>query len=430
MTDTFGVVRDHKEGRRMAGGHVIDAERAQYRKEGPSLFWLAVRKVLLTVITLGIYRFWMTTHLRRHYWSAIRVQGDPFEYTGTGLEKLLGFLVAIIILAVYLGLFNLGLAFAGLFSMDDPAQLNAMLQISFLASLPLIYFATYRARRYIAARTRWRGIRFGMDQAAWGYTGRALLLTLLSAVTLGLAYPYQHFRLTKYMADRTWFGDLRFHQEGSWKALFGYWIWIYLVIAIVGGAFAAVFLEPEDPDTITAALVLAFLGYLAFFLIGIRYQVASFRYFWDHRTLGESRFRNDIDTGEVIGVYIGGTIATVVCSLIVIAMLNAIVAGLAFATLGEAGLVELFESVEDNPQALVGAWPLFVSAVLSYFLIIAFSFAFAQIFITRPILRRKAEGMQIFNAAALASSQQRAHDEAAEAGGFADALGVDIGTGF
>ena len=40
-----------------------------------------------TVLTLGFYRFWMVTRLRRHYWNAIRIQGDPLEYTGTGREK-------------------------------------------------------------------------------------------------------------------------------------------------------------------------------------------------------------------------------------------------------------------------------------------------------------------------------------------------------
>ena len=32
--------------------------------------------------------------------------------------------------------------------------------------------------------------------------------------------------------------------------------------------------------------------------------------------------------------------------------------------------------------------------------------------------------------AALAAARQRSHDHALEAGGFADALGVDIGSGF
>ncbi|MGB0797738.1 MAG: DUF898 family protein, partial [Planktomarina sp.] len=68
------------------------------------LFWLAIKTTLLTVITLGVYRFWARTRIRRYIWSAIRPGGDEFEYTGTGLEKFLGFLLAVVILAVYLGI--------------------------------------------------------------------------------------------------------------------------------------------------------------------------------------------------------------------------------------------------------------------------------------------------------------------------------------
>ena len=71
-----------------------------------------------------------------------------------------------------------------------------------------------------------------------------------------------------------------------------------------------------------------------------------------------------------------------------------------------------------------------LTAVVFYLAFFAVPFAFAQIFITRPILQRKAEAMVIHQAETLTQSRQRAHDHAAEAGGFADALGVDVGAGF
>src|SRR6056297_1966200 len=63
------------------------------------LFWIALRTAFLTILTLGFYRFWMITRIRRYYWGAIRIDGDPLEYTGRGIEKLLGFLLALVILA-------------------------------------------------------------------------------------------------------------------------------------------------------------------------------------------------------------------------------------------------------------------------------------------------------------------------------------------
>ena len=48
--------------------------------------------MVLTVLTLGIYRFWMKMRLRRWYRSAIRLGGHPLDYVGDPIEKLLGFL--------------------------------------------------------------------------------------------------------------------------------------------------------------------------------------------------------------------------------------------------------------------------------------------------------------------------------------------------
>ena len=58
--------------------------------------------------------------------------------------------------------------------MDVVTQLGAT-YVTGLAVLPLIFFAQYRARRYMLSRTRWRGLRFAMDAAAVGYAWRALL---------------------------------------------------------------------------------------------------------------------------------------------------------------------------------------------------------------------------------------------------------------
>ena len=71
------------------------------------VFGLALKTGLLTVLTLGLYRFWMKTRLRRWYWSGVRVGGAPAEYTGDPLEKLLGFLIAVAFLALNRGLYNI-----------------------------------------------------------------------------------------------------------------------------------------------------------------------------------------------------------------------------------------------------------------------------------------------------------------------------------
>ena len=83
----------------------------EYAGRRGQLFRLALVTGVLTVLTLGLYRFWMKTRLRRFYWSSIRPGGIPLEYVGEPLEKLLGFLIAVVILAFYIGVVNLLLMF-------------------------------------------------------------------------------------------------------------------------------------------------------------------------------------------------------------------------------------------------------------------------------------------------------------------------------
>src|SRR5262249_32068795 len=68
-------------------------------------YWrLMLRGVVLLAVTLGIYRFWLTTDQRRFLWSNTEVLGQTLEYTGTARELLIGFLIAIAILIPIYGL--------------------------------------------------------------------------------------------------------------------------------------------------------------------------------------------------------------------------------------------------------------------------------------------------------------------------------------
>jgi uncharacterized membrane protein YjgN (DUF898 family) len=142
-------------------------------------FRLVRRGALLELVTAGFYRFWLATDMRRALWSATSIEGDPAEYTGTAKELLIGFLFALAILApIYLIYFLIGI---------EAERARAF------ASVPLILFfyafgqfAIFRARRYRATRTMWRGVRFWMSGSGWAYAWRSCPWSLLALVTLGL----------------------------------------------------------------------------------------------------------------------------------------------------------------------------------------------------------------------------------------------------
>ena len=383
--------------------------------DNSKLFWLVVWTGALTVVTLGIYRFWARTRLRRYIWSSIMPGGDSFEYTGTGLEKFLGFLIALVVLAVYLGLLQVVLSFVG-FNLwgaissepnlaEDILMQTAATYAAGLAVMPLIFFAQNRARRYMLSRTRWRGLRFAMDAAAFGYVWRALLYYGMSLVTLGALMPLATFRLEKYMTDRMWYGDAGFEQEGQWTAL--YPAMKHLFIAAAALLLAGVVSYLAQSFYLSTITILA--GYLWLFFGFVHYQVESFKYLTAHKLLdGQVRFTSEASAGQVIGIIVLGLIGITILSFIVgfsVLSLGALVAVASFAGVGMFGVVALV-----------------------YFAFIVLIGAALTVLISAPILGHYVDTLSIENAEPLEQIRQRTGEHIADADGFADAL--DIGGAF
>lgn len=120
----------------------------------------------LKVLTLGLYAFWAKTDVRRKLWSFTRLNGEPLEYTGTGKELFLGFLIVFgaVVLPVLLG----GFAVAFLFPGNKVALTLYQLSVYAVFFL-LLGNAIYRAQRYRLSRTRWRGIRGALTGSPAGY---------------------------------------------------------------------------------------------------------------------------------------------------------------------------------------------------------------------------------------------------------------------
>ncbi|MCB2130730.1 MAG: DUF898 family protein [Rhodobacteraceae bacterium] len=390
---------------------------AYFGKKG-ALFALALKTSLLTIVTLGIYRFWAKTRIRKYVWSSITVGEDALEYTGTGLEKFLGFLVAVVILAIYLGFVQLGLFFLGLHFIAEPQNQREALQqiavfyISLFAVAPLIVFARYRARRYILARTRFRGIRFGMDKAAWGYVWRAIVHSLVTLLTLGLLLPRQTFNLEKYLTDHSHFGDQSFVQGGKWTALYpavkhilfgAGLVLLSVVVSIAANALAG----PGDRFSagVIAAIVAAIGGYCWIIFGYVYYSVHSFRYLTAHKLLaGTVGFVALPRTGKVIGIYVTGL------------LIISVVAGFIFGVIG--GVTAVF------PMSISVSTAGYIVIAVLYLGALAMLGALSLVFITQPMIAHFVDTLAVRNPAGLDSVRQRAYDKGADAGGFADALDV------
>ncbi|MFK7836100.1 MAG: DUF898 family protein [Sulfitobacter sp.] len=408
-----------------------------------SLFWLALKTGFFTILTLGFYRFWMKTRLRRWYWSAIRPGGHPMEYVGDPIEKLLGFFIAVVVLTFYIGIMNLLLMFVS-FSVFNSSVIGYV--ASFAGVIPIWFYARYRARRYVLGRTRWRGVRFGLEKGAWGYAFRALWYWFLTIISLGILWPRMTFLLEKYRTDRTFFGSARLVQQGRWQMLFKAARPLLLSLLVLLAAIIWTFgLDPVFPDqeeagtelvqglealfegrTVTAnwenpeRLLLIPLALAGMLFGAIWYNWVSKRIMAQHKVGPGIQFASSLSGARVTLIYVlGNFIAYVVLLLGIMALI--LLAAVAFSD-NLALLTDLpgADEMSDVPRWLTLS--LLGVAYLGFFLLWGVLY---NTFVTFPLMRHMARTTSLPVALGLPLISQRARDEFAEAEGFAEAL--DLG---
>ena len=225
------------------GNDVARQQALRYDGRIGQLYRIFLVNLLLTVITIGIYRFWAIARWRRYFWSHMTFQGERFEYTGRGIEMFLGFLMAIGIL--------IGLAFAtGILSFLLGLIHHGLVVIPivalYVAILILTFAARFSAQRYRLSRTLWCGIRGGMTGSALAYGVRSLLYTLLLPFTLFQLVPWMQLRLAERRINASRLGNAAFSFRGRARSVYlpfvatfiGMLLLFALVTAVVWGVIA------------------------------------------------------------------------------------------------------------------------------------------------------------------------------------------------
>jgi uncharacterized membrane protein YjgN (DUF898 family) len=359
----------------------------EFTGDRKSFFDLVVRGACLELVTLGFYRFWLVTDIRRHLWSNTVISGDAAEYTGRGRELLIGFLIALaILMPIYLGYFLLGI---------EAERWQA------LASFPLIaafyvfgQFAIYRARRYRLTRTVWRGVRFWMDGSGWAYAARATLWGLLAIVTLGIAMPWRAAALERYKMRHSWYGDLQGKFEGRGWELFKkiWWLWLVTPVAIV---------------------IFPLLPFLYAY-----YKAVEWRWWLSGIRLGAVSVESTLESSAFQGLYW----RVIGWSIMLSALFGAIVAAALGLVTRLSGTPAEQVSVAD---AMSSSIPLLVVTVIGY---LAFALALSvvtRLYLTRDMWARVLETTAIINLAAAANVTARGDLASALGEGIAD--GLDVG---
>ncbi len=277
---------------------VPDAERTKVIfRHRSGLVWLVLKNIVLNVVTLFFYRFWARTNWRRHLWSSVVLRGDPFEYTGTGLEMFKGFLIALAILAPML----IGIEVLHRF-VDPGSGIAQFGRHAYLFAMATLWIAAaFYARRYRLSRTRWRGVAFALDANLSEYVTLNFKTAAIAVLTIFLMVPQASLAREMWFIQRTRLGDRFFSGDPNSNKLMPYWmvVWVSALVTIITVGFTAASIREKNIagirgaaamlDTIpsitlaVAAFVTLIVGYLV-------YRVAMFRLIANTVRIGDVSF--------------------------------------------------------------------------------------------------------------------------------------------
>jgi len=391
----------------LPGSVSFSGDRGEFRR-------LVTRGALLELVTVGFYRFWLATDIRRHLWSHTIVDDDAFEYTGRAKELLIGFLFALAILVpVYLVYFLIGV---------EVASLKAFASIPLLAFFYLFgQFAIFRARRYRLTRTVWRGVRFWMTGSGWAYAARAALWALLLPLTLGLILPWREAALERYKMRHSHYGDLQGSFEGSGWDFFkrGWWVWLLAMLLLIVPMILVPLARSNpalSPLAKVAPVAAFFVPVAAPFLYGT-FKAIEWRWWLSGIRMGEVRLESNLSRSTLFGLYwkVIGWLLLIVALLV------------GYFFLG----VALIASVNQMPMAklfaagnLQGSVPILALAGIGYLAVILALNVVLRIYLTRDLWARVIGSTTVHHIEAAANVAARGDLASALGEGLADGLDV------
>jgi uncharacterized membrane protein YjgN (DUF898 family) len=290
------------------------------------LYTIFLINILFTILTLGIFRFWAITRYRKYLWSHMRFQNERLEYTGTGGQLFVGYLLGGLLL---LGSVMVAGIFSWLFGRIAPvfAFIPIILLYFFIAMLGA--GAIFSAQRYRLSRTLWCGIRGGMQGSMFAYGICTILYGVTTLFTVFQLMPWMQVRLAERRINASSFGSARFTFEGRSGQLYlpflATFLVSFLLLLMIGtpvGLFARSLMPAltaashsarADPGALTAMIqeiqwtVIA--GALVFFaiagLVRCWYAACLERHVVGNSALGSVRLGSSLSGGALFGLLLG-----------------------------------------------------------------------------------------------------------------------------
>jgi uncharacterized membrane protein YjgN (DUF898 family) len=270
---------------------------------------IAVTNLLLTIMTLGIYRFWAKARERRYLWANTIFINDELEWTGTGREMFIGFLMVMGIMIGWAALVFGGSAILGQWFLVVGG-------IAFYVFILWAFgFAQFRALRYRLSRTYWRGIRGGSDSNGVGYGWSALGNNFVAGLTAGIMTPNAIVQNWNDRVRAMSFGPHMLDSNADTEGL--QWRWMMIYPVYVGFLVLVRISAPDQPaaapEPAIVSMIAPFAMLLGVGLVMVSFWAAFFRKAAANFELGGISAGFEVSTADWLKFYgriIGLTIIT------------------------------------------------------------------------------------------------------------------------
>lgn len=275
--------------------------RFTFHGTGSDLFGIFIMNLFKMICTLGVYFFWGKVRTRQFIWGQTEFASDRFGYHGTGRELLFGWLKAVLL-------------FGGIVALQIAAELG---EHQFFGALALwiglaflVPVAQIGAFRYRLSRSSWRGIRFSFNGELQPFLLLSIRGLVLTALTLGVFYPFYECESRAYLINHCRFGSSAFEFNGKPKDLF--WMYVKHGLAVTVGVVVLALFTFTGRDLISAqddaGAILGFGMFIPFvlLLVVVLLSVAVRRrmFYWSHTSFGGARFNTTVTMGNLFSLYL------------------------------------------------------------------------------------------------------------------------------
>ena len=281
--------------------------------------WLS--NTVLSILTLGIYSAWAKVRRSRYFLGNTIVLGDRLDYHARGVTILKGRLIAVAVIAVYIGL--------GFVSSAGQA-------IVAIALIPVYPWVINRAMRFNARMTSWRNLRFDWHGKYWGVARVYLLWPIIGVLTLGVLAPMAARASREYLANNYALGRERFSATTPLRPYYLALLWTILfgvaLVSVLGALFSAVVLiapmlaNSIDDSGVSSSSGLGISLWQLLIVVAplvvigpamIFFQILSRNIIVSALTLGEATgFQSDLNPLRYLWILLSNFIATVLTALL------------------------------------------------------------------------------------------------------------------